>query len=225
MVNTDRRGSSFIHLRSVFKQQISPIGRRSNGSWNRNIKQITVCAKKSLRFFRAYHNHSKEIADIIQNGFGRQSGILGDCKYNTGIIEIQYPKEPEIEDIGLARHHLQNGYPHIWELKKEAESASRTILSEIENLKNDFDSKITTELEKETKTCAILMRKENYLSILSEVFRSCYFNVLISEIFDEIKMIKDGKQGRDLDPDWDFTSDNQSLYKLSLGKVALYCLG
>ena len=84
---------------------------------------------------------------------------MGDCIYDIGIIEILYPKEPEIEDIGLARHHLQNGYPNIWKLKEEAKSESNTILSRIENLKNDFDSKITTELEKKTKTGTITYTK------------------------------------------------------------------
>jgi hypothetical protein len=221
MVNIDSHRSAFVYFRSLFRQQNCPIGWCSNGSWIRNIKQIIVCEKESLRFFMDYYDHSKYIADIMRKGFDRQSGILGDCKYNRGAIEIQYPKEPEIEGIGLARHHLQNGYPHIWELKKETESASRTILSEIENLKNDFDSKITAELEKKTKTGTILIRKNDYISTQSEVFQSCYYNGLIYGIFDEIKMRKVGKQPRELDSDFDFLNNNQTVYKLSLGGIVL----
>jgi hypothetical protein len=183
MDNTDNRRSAFIYFRSLFWQQNRPISWRSNGSWIRDIKQIIVCEKESLRFFRDYHDHSKYIADIIRKGFGRQSGILGDCKYDGGAIEIQYPKEPEIEDMGLARHHLQNGYQDIWKKKGEAESESNRILSDIQSVKADFESKITTELEKETKTGTRLIRKDEYFSTLSEVFQSCYYNSLIHEIF------------------------------------------
>jgi hypothetical protein len=36
----------------------------------------------------------------------------------------------EKQRIGLARYHLQNGYPNIWKLRGEAESESRTKLSD-----------------------------------------------------------------------------------------------
>jgi hypothetical protein len=104
---------SFIHFRSFFRQQIISIRRSGNSNWIRNIKQIVSLKEESVRFFRDYHNHSKDIVKIIKDGFGRTSGILGDCKYHSGLVIIERPKEPEIGDIGLARIHLRDGYPDI----------------------------------------------------------------------------------------------------------------
>ncbi|MFZ0510660.1 MAG: hypothetical protein WAM14_03560 [Candidatus Nitrosopolaris sp.] len=201
--------------RTLLGEQTLSVYRFSNGNFFRNIKQNIVGAKGSLRFFRAYHEHSKDIVKVIKDGFGIDSGILGECNYNRGMIEIDYPKEPEMEDIGLARHHI---HPDIWKLKGEAESESKTILSEIQTIMSNFDSKIRTELEKETETGIRLIRKDSYLFILSDVFQSCYYNDLSFEIFDEIKMRIDGKQARELCPGYDFTNDNHSLYKLSFEK-------
>jgi hypothetical protein len=157
---------------------------------------------------------------VIKEGFGIDSEILGNCIYDKGIIEIDYPKEPEIPNIGLARHHLKSGYPNIWKLKEEAESESKTKLLEIEKIKNNFDSKIGIELEKQTETGTNLVRKDNYFFHISEVFESCYYNNLISELFDEIKMRKENRQPRNLSPGYEFPRKDAeggtlNAYKLS----------
>ena len=153
---------SFIYFRSFFRQQILSIHRNSNGGWFRNIKQIISLKEGSIRFFRDYHNHSKEIVKIIRDGFGRTSGILGDCKYHHGLVIIQLPKEPEIADVGLARNHLRDGYPDIWKLKTEAELASNAILKEIETVKTNFESKIIDEIEKEIDLTGIKLKRKDF---------------------------------------------------------------
>ena len=204
MADTGRYRSAFVYFRSFFRKQNHPIPWNSNGSWVRNIKQTIVCTEESVRFFRDHHNHSKDIITIINKGFGRESGILGDCKYHNGLIIVQKPKEPEIADIGLARKHLQDGYPDIWKLKREAESKSDMILTDIEKIKTDFESKIIDEIERETdKTHTKLIRKD-YQSSLSDIFHSCYYNELISEIFYEIDMRESGKKPRDLCPHFEY---------------------
>lgn len=226
MANTGRHRSDFVCCRSLFKQQISSIPWCSNGNWIRNIKQIISLKEESLRFFRDYHNHSKEIVKIITDGFGRTSGILGDCKYHSGLVIIERSKEPEIGDIGLARNHLRDGYPDIWKLKTEAELESNGIIKEIENVKTDFESKIIHEMERETDETHTKLVRKDYLSSLSDIFQSCYYNELISEIFYEIDIRMSGKKPRYLYPHFDHPTirDNEGkehaiiVYKLSFGE-------
>lgn len=226
MANTGRHRSDFVCCRSLFKQQISPIPWCSNGSCIRNIKQIISLEEESVRFFRDYHNHSKEIVKIITDGFGRTSGILGDCKYHSGLVIIEKSKEPEIGDIGLARNHLRDGYPDIWKLKIEAELESNGIIKEIENVKTDFESKIIHEMERETDETHTKLVRKDYLSSLSDTFQSCYYNELISEIFYEIDIRMSGKKPRILYPHFEYPEGRDSegkkltisVYTLSLGE-------
>ena len=224
IIHTDR--SSPFPVRNSIRQQIHTIWRCSDRSWIRNVKQSIINAEGSLQFFREFHDHSAYIAKIIQTGFGKQSGILGDCKYHNGLIQIQKPKEPEITHIGLARKHLQEGYQDIWKLKTEAESDSDKLLANLEKVKISFESKVTGEMERETDQTHTKLIRKNYLDSLSEIFQSSYYNELISEIFYEIEIRKLGKQPRELYPSFGFAKipysggKEEPVYKLSFGKEA-----
>ncbi len=90
--------------------------------------------KQRNRFFRKYRDHSKVLAKIILDGFGNNSGIFGLCKYDNGKLQRNNPAIPEIENIGLAREHLKNGYVSIWSKKEEAEKVAIGAYNNIENL-------------------------------------------------------------------------------------------
>jgi hypothetical protein len=180
--------------------------------------------KTDYDYFIKFHKHSKDIVKIIKNGFGEGSGILGNLTDEHGINIIQRPKEPEIEDIGSARDHLQYGYPEYWTLKDESVSDSKEILGKIQRVKDDFESRIVKEMEQKTgMTNSTLVRKTNYYQSGNELFQNCYYDDLISEIFYEIKMRKEGKMPRQLYLGFDFPTNHAgeytgTAYKLLFGE-------
>jgi hypothetical protein len=184
------------------------------------FNRITSMRKTNYDFSINYHKHSKEIVKIIKSGFGGESGILGRCNDENGILIIQKPREPEIEDIGLARSHLQNGYPDYWKLEEEAVRDSVKILEEIRQIKDNFETKVIKVMEQIlTKSQSTPVRKDSHYTLQTELFQSCYYDDLITELFYEIRIRKRGKLPRKLIPGFSFVRNgveqNQTTYQLS----------
>ncbi|MGB8937212.1 MAG: hypothetical protein WCC17_19150 [Candidatus Nitrosopolaris sp.] len=70
------------------------------------LSRLVFRTKDQLRFFIDYHAHSVDTIEVLKNGFGRESGILGSYLYTMNAINIELPKEPGLTNIGLARDHL-----------------------------------------------------------------------------------------------------------------------
>ena len=90
--------------------------------------------RREAQFFSDYAVHSKDIAKIINDGYGNTT-ILGSV-YG---FEIEFPKEPEMEDIGKAKIHLENDYPNIWKEKQEAFKKSKECLEKIKEIEKEFN--------------------------------------------------------------------------------------
>jgi hypothetical protein len=72
--------SSAIPYRTIFTPTSTYIFRwRGNGCDIRHAKQTVFRTEDQLCFFIDYHKHPADMADIIKNAFGRESGILGRC--------------------------------------------------------------------------------------------------------------------------------------------------
>jgi hypothetical protein len=189
------------------------------------LNRIISMRRTSYEYLTDYHKHSKDIVKIIKMGFGEDSGVLGNCSDNNGIINIQTPKEPAIEDIGLGRNHLQYGYPVSWALRERAISESKETLGDTQVVKDNFESYIVNEMKRKTeKTGTTLVRKDDYESSKDELFQACYYDDLVNELFYEIKERKQGKRPRQLSAGFDFLIDEVierggSLYKLSFGET------
>jgi hypothetical protein len=188
------------------------------------LNRIMSMRRTNYDYHTDYHKHSREIARIIKKGFGEESGILGNCIDKNGIVNIQTPNEPGIEDIGPARSHLQYGYPSYWALLEKAISESKETLRDIQIAIGNFESNIVNEMKRNTeKTGTTLIRRNTYESSLAELFQACYYDDLVTEIFYEIKIKKEGKRPRQLVPGFDFLPNEigeraGSVYKLSLGE-------
>jgi hypothetical protein len=183
----------FYH-RNFLRQQIhTSIGHRCI-SFIRNVEKKISSTHGGIQFFIDYHKHSKDTVQIIKDGYGRTSNTLGSCEYHDGYMRIRAPEESKIADIGSARNHLRDGYPNIWKLKDEAESASRQKIEEIENLINEIKSRISSELERKVETTNTkLVLKPALFSSQREYPVSCYYDNTTQEIVNEIKMRLDGK--------------------------------
>jgi hypothetical protein len=186
------RGIIFTRIRGIWHW-------RRNGAWVRPPRQDVFWTEDSLRFFIDYHKHSTDIVDTVRNGFGRETGILGDSLYKTDGIDIQLPKEPELPDIGLARRHLQFGYPSIWNNKTAAERECTAIIEKIKNIYRQIEDRITTEIEKDIVTIGNrLARTPSYFLPQSVYFQSFYYDNLVPQIFQEIISHSEGNPPKPL---------------------------
>ena len=121
-----------------------------------------LCGETS-KFFIKYKKHSKDIVKTLKDGYGNQQ-ILG----SVDVFDIIYPKEPEIEDIGIAKKHLEKDYPELWKLKNSVMEISRDRLNLINTIINrNFPSRIR-ELLKGTDS-SILFYEDVYIEIFSEI--------------------------------------------------------
>jgi hypothetical protein len=117
---------------------------------------------ETSKFFRKYKKHSKAIVKLLKNGYCNES-ILGSIKD----FNVIYPKEPEIEDIGIAKLHLEKDYPKIWKLKNDVKEISENRLKLINTLINqNFPLKIEELLKKDD---SILYYENIFYEILNEI--------------------------------------------------------
>jgi hypothetical protein len=102
-------------------------------------------------------------------------------------INIEFPIEPELANIGLARDHLQLGYPFIWNNKTAAEVECKTAIENIKEIYLQTEDRMTTAIEKDIGTMEIrLVRKPSFFMPESAYFQSFYYDNLIPQIFLEI---------------------------------------
>lgn len=173
----------------------------------RNIKTNIFSTQGTIQFFIDWHEHSKDTVQIIKDGYGRTSKILGNCKYASGSIVIDEPQESRIADIGSARTHLRNGYPDIWKLKDEAESECKQKIGEIMSVWNKIKSIISSELERNIETTNThLVPRPSLFQNEREYPVSCYYEDAIPEIVNEIKMRLDSKIAASLELKFTFES-------------------
>jgi hypothetical protein len=134
-----------------------------------------------------YHAHSRNIVEVIKNGFGRESGIRGRCSYAMDAINIELPKEPELVNIGLAREHLRLGYPCIWNNKTAAEEECKQKIEEMKKGYVQIENRIKTTIEKDIGAIGnrLVMKATNYMS-KSTYFQSFYYDNLVPQIYFEI---------------------------------------
>jgi hypothetical protein len=125
--------------------------------------------------------------EVIKNGFGRESGILGSYLYTMNAINIELPKEPGLTNIGLARDHLQFGYPRIWKNKRTAEEECKEKIKVMKEVYVQIEDKIRTTIEKDIGTIGNrLVRQSTNFMPEPVYFQSFYYDNLIPQIFQEI---------------------------------------
>lgn len=145
--------------------------------------------KQRNRFFRKYRDHSKVLAKVILDGFGNNSGIFGLCKYDNGKFQRNNPTIPEIENIGLAKEHLKNGYVGIWSKKEEAEKVAVSAYDNIENLINHYEKIVSDSIP----SSFFVSRNDGYSPDTPDFlnfYRKNLFNMLL---FNEITYKLQGK--------------------------------
>jgi hypothetical protein len=175
------------------------IYRCGNGCDIRNTTQTVNGTEGKPRFFMDYHAHSVDTANVIKNGFGRESRILGHCIYTMDAINIELPKEPGLENIGPARHHLQHGYPSIWIHKTAAEEECKEKIEEMKRVYLQVENRIRTTIEKDIGTIENRLVEKNASFMPQSVdFQSFYYDNLIPQIFQEIISRSEGNPPKDL---------------------------
>jgi hypothetical protein len=146
-----------------------------------------------------YHVHSVDIMEIIKNGFGGETGILGSCTYTMDAINIELPKEPGIVNIGLAREHLRLGYPCIWKNKAAAEVECKQKIEEMKRVYAQIENKIKTTVEKDIETIGNrLVAKPTLYMPESTYFQSFYYDNLTPQIYQEIISHYEGNLRKDI---------------------------
>jgi hypothetical protein len=85
-------------------------------------------------------------------------------------------------------------------------------------IKDNFESKVVNEMGQATEKShtTTLIRKSSYIFSLGELFQSCYYDDLITEIFYEIKIRKQEKQPRQLYPGFNWTRNEAGEQILSV---------
>ena len=145
--------------------------------------------KQRNRFFRKYRDHSKVLAKVILEGFGNDSGIFGLCKYDNGKLQRNNPTIPEIENIGLAREHLKNGYVVIWSKKEEAEKVAVGAYDNIENLINQYEKIVSDSIP----SSYFIARNDGYSPDTPDFLNFYHENLFNMLLFNEISYRLQGK--------------------------------
>ena len=145
--------------------------------------------KQRNQFFREYRDHSKVLAKVILEGFGNDSGIFGLCKYDNGKLQRNNPKIPEIENIGLAREHLKNGYVGIWSKKEEAEKVAVGAYDNIENLINQYEKIVSDSIPRSF----FIARNDGYSPDTPDFLNFYHKNLFNMLLFNEITYRLQGK--------------------------------
>ena len=177
------RNTKFNCYRYYYRFSIAYLVRRLKDSFNFREEQT--------EFFREYRKHSEYIGRIIFEAWGPSSNIFATCEYRDGRLERTNPSEPQLIDIGLARKHLQNGYPDLWKLKGEEEADYIRICDDIANKIESYQNIVLKEVDKEIKiegggSSALIRRENNYFPERIG-FQSFYYkDSLLSSIFDEV---------------------------------------
>lgn len=106
-------------------------------------------------FFRwksDYGEHSKAIGKIIHEGWKKGSTLYASAEYIDGTLQYHEPKDPDLQNFGLARGHLINGYPKIWGLYKTVRAESVSICNEIKSNIESCEKIVFDEVDKEIRT-------------------------------------------------------------------------
>jgi hypothetical protein len=201
--------------------------------WNRytsrirNIKKNIIGTQGRIQFFIAYHEHSKTTVEIIKKAYGRDSKTLGRCSYASGYLIIDDPQESRIADIATARTHLRDGYPDIWELKDRAENECKKKINEIRIIWAEIKTLISTEMEREIEATGTHLILKPSLFTEREYPISCYYNEILSQIVNEIRMRLDNKLPKLLEVRYEFESTGNpangslTMCVLSFGKTGV----
>ena len=186
-IDTCAGWGSAIHCRAIFTPASTYIYRRGSSCDIQYTKQTVLRTEDQLCFFIDYHKHSADIVEVIKNAFGRESGILGRCTYTMDAINIELPKEPGLINIGLARDHLQYGYPCTWNNKTAAEVECKQKIEEMKTVYVQIENRIKTIIEKDIGTIGNrLVGKSTYYMPESTYFQSFYYDNLVPQIYFEI---------------------------------------
>jgi hypothetical protein len=185
--------------RNLFRYRKHSAYWRSIGNSNYSVISFLKDTEETRRFFREYKQHSTDIGKIIFEGWGLNSSLFATCEYRDGRIVRTNTSELQLKDIGLARQHLQNGYPDVWRRKREAEDELNELCDNIENKIRSYQNAIFEEIDKEIKiesgSSSTLIRRDNdYIPVKTD-FQSFYYrDNLLSSIFDELT---DRQKGRE----------------------------
>jgi hypothetical protein len=136
-------------------------------------EKIHELDKKTINQKELYlDNHSKEIAKIIYENFGKDSGLFASCIYWNGVKYIKQPSEPKVTKSGLAIQHLESGYESLWEFYQAGRDESIEKCREIEETINKYEETIFAEIERDIETNNITgFGKKLERKTIEEVFR------------------------------------------------------
>lgn len=97
-------------------------------------------------FASKYADHSKKLATIAKNAYGNND-LLGSVNEFT----IIFPREPELDDLGITNQHLESAYPEIWSLKNLSFNESLEYLKDLVKIREDFKKRVDEVILKNSK--------------------------------------------------------------------------
>lgn len=131
----------------------------------------------SSAFFSKYADHSKDIVKILKNGYGK-----GDMLGSIDDFHISDPKDPNIEDFGNAKKHLEKGYTDTWHLKESAYNESKNRLQEIKEIIKKFQTRVNKIIDE--KSNFKLFRDNPFEELLKDKY---YYPDIGFEIFKDMR--------------------------------------
>jgi len=156
--------SNFFHRNTyrVFHEYLSP-----------NTWANFEIPKERTQFFKDFADHSKKLSNTIKNGYDNP-----DCLGLIDEFNTIYPKDPTIEDLGIANSHLETGYPSLWTLKNQVYKDSKQRITNTECIIKRF------------KTIVEKVMQDNgyrYFDATYDINVKYYYPPLFLEIFREIQ--------------------------------------
>ncbi len=215
---------SAIHCRVIFTPTSTYFYRSGSRCGIRHAKQTVDRTEDQLQFFLDYHKHSTDIVEVIKNAFGRESGILGNCTYTIDAINIELPKEPGLVNIGLARDHLQYGYPCIWDHKTAAEGECKQKIDELKKTYVQIENRIKTTVEKDIGTIGNRLVRKSTDYMPKSASQSFYYDNLVSLIYLEIFSHSEDNPPTSVNVGYEFPrilDENGKEYSITLSTLSI----
>ena len=125
--------------RNIIKYHDINESERNSSIISGSNKYIFKVQENSNQFFRT---HSHDINGILENGFGENSLYSLIRKYDDYRYDIPKLQLPSIEDIALARQHLESGYKELNSLRIKSEDEINLLRTDLESCKSEIENKI-----------------------------------------------------------------------------------
>jgi hypothetical protein len=110
------------------------------------------CSEGFFRWKTEYGKHSKDIGNLIYEGWKKGSTLYASVEYIDGELQYHEPKDPDIPKFGSAQLHLIKGYPTRWQLYKTVRAESVDICNKIKAIIDCYENIVLSQIDNDIHT-------------------------------------------------------------------------